>query len=260
MLGLMRDLNTKHISESLGSKECVGSPLEQDIWIDVADIFAYPEVWKKAFSLGHNVRFTRTPEVEILRRRIETDPVFAKRFRIFVERKLWESENTIQFCKKDTSFQTRKKGRKTQKIAQEGSWNCATTRERSVQKGPRSLREDNTEPPLGLEEGGVQDTKSAFYLSDHAFFECASFLLDKMSGQTLQEEASGHGAQSEVTLRDEISPEACSALDESMTALYRVLESRFARVQHAVGSEGAEEDSERTETTSDVTHSGETVE
>lgn len=37
---------------------------------------------EKAFTLGQNVRFTRTPEVEILRRRIETDPIFAKQFKV----------------------------------------------------------------------------------------------------------------------------------------------------------------------------------
>ena len=29
---------------------------------------AYPSVWLNAFALGENVRFTRTPEVELMRR------------------------------------------------------------------------------------------------------------------------------------------------------------------------------------------------
>ncbi|MDD9334285.1 MAG: hypothetical protein PV354_11760, partial [Bartonella sp.] len=61
----------------------------------MTEIFPYPEVWKKAFTLGQNVRFTRTPEVEILRRRIETDPVFAKQFQVFTKKERKKLTNII---------------------------------------------------------------------------------------------------------------------------------------------------------------------
>ena len=45
----------------------------------VIDLPLYPPIWKKAFALGENVLFTRTPEVELLCRRIEQDPTFAQK-------------------------------------------------------------------------------------------------------------------------------------------------------------------------------------
>lgn len=48
---------------------------------------SYPAVWKNAFALGQNVRFTRTPEVEILRRRVEEDPHFAAKYRALIQKK-----------------------------------------------------------------------------------------------------------------------------------------------------------------------------
>ncbi|MDD9329045.1 MAG: DNA translocase FtsK, partial [Bartonella sp.] len=83
----MRHLKTKSISTSCPADKIAEDVSKKDSSANVVEMLSYPAVWKKAFSLGQNVRFTRTPEVEILRRRIETDPIFAKQFKDFTEKK-----------------------------------------------------------------------------------------------------------------------------------------------------------------------------
>ncbi|WP_425338963.1 hypothetical protein [Bartonella birtlesii] len=85
----MHNSKTKSVStRSFSDENTQQSTSEENSSLKIAEIFSYPEVWKKAFTLGKNVRFTRTPEVEILRRRLETDPIFAKQFKVFTKKSI----------------------------------------------------------------------------------------------------------------------------------------------------------------------------
>ncbi|EJF89407.1 DNA translocase FtsK [Bartonella tamiae] len=87
-LSIMRNLKIN----SLSNEACPKIKETKDdnnsvITSDKSAELAYPTVWKKAFALTDNVRFTRTPEVELLRRRIENDPAFAQKYKAFEEAK-----------------------------------------------------------------------------------------------------------------------------------------------------------------------------
>ncbi|WP_455475911.1 DNA translocase FtsK [Bartonella sp. B17] len=228
----MSNSKTKSISTSSFSDEGAEDASRKNSSTKVTEIFPYPEVWKKAFTLGQNVRFTRTPEVEILRRRIETDPTFAKQFQIFTEQEQ-EKLNNITHCNKKTmNSQLTEKEVNTQ-LVEDKTLFCHSKilGQLSQQAVSRPIKEDAGKHELKV-ENVEQKIKPVFYLSDDAFFECGPFMLEQADTKTLEK-----GATFVDLANDKVVLNTASVFDESITALYRVLEYRFPKFYDSIISE-----------------------
>ncbi|OPB31170.1 DNA translocase FtsK [Bartonella sp. AR 15-3] len=223
----MRHLEKKSISTSFPADKSAEDVSKKNSSANIVEILSYPTVWKKAFSLGKNVRFTRTPEVEILRRRIETDPIFAKQFKGFAEKKqqrltnmrkldgvamepqLTENEINISLSEKKASL-----------------YSSAAFKQFIQQTMVTPIEENRAHHSSLIEvENITQKTDHTLYLSnylsDDAFFECDSFTLEKINRKASREEISVNFIHNEDLL------ETDSVIDESITAFYRVLECRY---------------------------------
>ncbi|WP_019223393.1 DNA translocase FtsK [Bartonella rattaustraliani] len=242
----MHNSKIKSISPSSFSDESSQDISEGNSYTKLAEISSYPEIWKKAFTLGQNVRFTRTPEVEILRRRIEKDPVFAKQFKAFTDRKEQKDPTNMICCNKGTKeTPSTKKVVNPQSIENKASICYETVlKQLSQQAMNKSLEKDKLQV-----ENMQQKTKPVFYLSDDAFFECGSFMLEQVDMQTSREVVTPIGDTGH-----EIASSATSAFDESITALYRVLEYRFPQFYDSLTSESSAEGIRKTEKNSDLIH------
>lgn len=61
-----------------------GKPISKPLLLEsLAD---YPPIWRQAFALAENVRFTRTPDIEIIRKKAESDPAYAEQLQAIYER------------------------------------------------------------------------------------------------------------------------------------------------------------------------------
>ncbi|MET3560346.1 S-DNA-T family DNA segregation ATPase FtsK/SpoIIIE [Bartonella japonica] len=246
----MHNSKIKSISTSSFSDESVQDISEGNSYTKLSETFPYPEVWKKAFTLGQNVRFTRTPEIEILRRRIEKDPVFAKQFKVFTDRKEQKDPTNITHCNKDTKkIPSTKRVVNSQSIKNKASICHETVLKQLSQKADRQPLEKDTKKHELQVENLMQKTNSVFYLSDDAFFECGSCILEQVDVQIPREVVT-----SVDSTGNEISSSTTSAFDESITALYRVLEYRFPQFYDSITSESHAEGIQKIEKTSNLMH------
>ncbi|WP_455466446.1 DNA translocase FtsK [Bartonella sp. B39] len=228
----MHNSKKKSISTSSFSDESVQSVSEGKLSTKIAEIFPYPEVWKKAFMLGQNVRFTRTPEVEILRRRIETDPIFAKQFKIFTKKEQKNPINVTQSNKKTTNFSSTKRIINPQSIENKASVCHSTVLKQLSRQAVGALPEEDTEEHKLQVENVVQKMKPVLHLSDDAFFECESFMLEQADTKI-----SGGALTSVDCTSNVLTSDTDSAFDESIIALYRVLEYRFPQFYNSITTE-----------------------
>ncbi|WP_375612059.1 MULTISPECIES: DNA translocase FtsK [unclassified Bartonella] len=251
----MHNSKTKSISTSSFSDDGTKGASREDLSVKITEIFPYPEVWKKAFALGKNVRFTRTPEVEILRRRIETDPVFAKQFKIFTkqDQKKITDTDIVRCNKKTTNILSTKKVINPQSIENKTSVCHSTVLKQLSRQAihmPSAnipLEEDKQEHKLQV-ENVLQKIKPALHLSDDAFFECESLIFEHVETQTSKEDGTS------IDTTNEITPDIPTAFDESITALYRVLEYRFPQLYDSITSESPAERMRGVEKISDLMH------
>jgi len=118
----------------------------------------HPPLWRQAFYLADNVRFTRTPDCELIRKRAETDPEYAARLKEKLNEKLQEKQ------------------RQQQKIIQQ---------EKEIMSqavAPVELHENDMFSSL---QAADETPKSPKYLnlnrliSDFAFFEAGPCLIDE---------------------------------------------------------------------------------
>ncbi|UNF45691.1 DNA translocase FtsK [Bartonella krasnovii] len=250
----MHNSKTKSISTSVLSDNGTKGASKEDLSIKITDIFPYPEVWKKAFTLGKNVRFTRTPEVEILRRRIETDPVFAKQFKIFTKQDRKKITDVTHFNKKTTNILSTKKVINPLSIENKTSVCHSTVLKQlsqeaiSIPSANISLEEDNQEHELYV-KNELQKIKPALHLSDDAFFECGSLIFEPVDTQTSKEDGTLVDVTNE-TKHDTL--DIPSTFDDSITALYRVLEYRFPQLYDSITSESSAERMRGVEQISDL--------
>ncbi|UNF40773.1 DNA translocase FtsK [Bartonella krasnovii] len=250
----MHNSKTKSISTSVLSDNGTKGASKEDLSIKITDIFPYPEVWKKAFTLGKNVRFTRTPEVEILRRRIETDPVFAKQFKIFTKQDRKKITDVAHFNKKTTNILSTKKVINPLSIENKTSVCHSTVLKQlsqeaiSIPSANISLEEDNQEHELYV-KNELQKIKPALHLSDDAFFECGSLIFEPVDTQTSKEDGTPVDVTNE-TKHDTL--DIPSTFDDSITALYRVLEYRFPQLYDSITSESSAERMRGVEQISDL--------
>ncbi|WP_375646186.1 MULTISPECIES: DNA translocase FtsK [unclassified Bartonella] len=251
----MHNSKTKSISTSSFSDDGTKGASREDLSVKITEIFPYPEVWKKAFALGKNVRFTRTPEVEILRRRIETDPVFAKQFKIFTkqDQKKITDTDIVRCNKKTTNILSTKKVINPQSIENKTSVCHSTVLKQLSRQTTRMpsanipLEEDKQEHKLQV-ENVLQKIKPALHLSDDAFFECESLIFEHVETQISKEDGTS------IDTTNEITPDIPTAFDESITALYRVLEYRFPQLYDSITSESPAERMRGVEKISDLMH------
>ncbi|WP_375618557.1 MULTISPECIES: DNA translocase FtsK [unclassified Bartonella] len=251
----MHNSKTKSISTSSFSDDGTKGASREDLSVKITEIFPYPEVWKKAFALGKNVRFTRTPEVEILRRRIEIDPVFAKQFKIFTkqDQKKITDTDIVRCNKKTTNILSTKKVINPQSIENKTSVCHSTVLKQLSRQAihmPSAnipLEEDKQEHKLQV-ENVLQQIKPALHLSDDAFFECESLIFEHVETQTSKEDGTS------IDTTNELTPDIPTAFDESITALYRVLEYRFPQLYDSITSESPAERMRGVEKISDLMH------
>ncbi|WP_375662404.1 DNA translocase FtsK [Bartonella sp. OC16QHHD] len=251
----MHNSKTKSISTSSFSDDGTKGASREDLSVKITEIFPYPEVWKKAFALGKNVRFTRTPEVEILRRRIEIDPVFAKQFKIFTKQDQKKITDTgiVRCNKKTTNILSTKKVINPQSIENKTSVCHSTVLKQLSRQAihmPSAnipLEEDKQEHKLQV-ENVLQKIKPALHLSDDAFFECESLIFEHVETQTSKEDGTS------IDTTNELTPDIPTAFDESITALYRVLEYRFPQLYDSITSESPAERMRGVEKISDLMH------
>ncbi|MCZ2203308.1 DNA translocase FtsK [Bartonella sp. A05] len=237
----MRNLKTKSISTSCVADKNAEGASEKKSSSSISDIFSYPDVWKQAFTLGQNVRFTRTPEVEILRRRIETDPIFAKRFKALQEKQKYTgiTKTTKEAMKSQLTDEIN-----SQSIANKESLYCSTVIGKSIQQVVSTPIEKNTGKHILPVESVVQKVKPVVYLSDNAFFECAPFILEQISiGMSQKEKTVMDSTNIDVT-NNEVASENFSVFDEEIIACYRVLECRLPQFCDSAVSEDSNKSSE----------------
>ncbi|WP_254493963.1 DNA translocase FtsK [Bartonella sp. B1099] len=236
----MHNSKTKSISTSSLSDDGTKGVSREDLSIKITEIFPYPEVWKEAFTLGKNVRFTRTPEVEILRRRIETDPTFAKQFKNFTKQDRKEITDIVHCKKKTINVSSTKKVINPQSIENKTSVCYSTVLKQlsqqaiSIPSANISLEEDKPEHELHV-KNELQKIKPALHLSDDAFFECGSLIFEPVDTQTSKEDSTP------IDITNERIPDVSSVFDESITALYRVLEYRFPQLYDSITSDSPAE-------------------
>ncbi|VEJ44960.1 DNA translocase FtsK [Bartonella vinsonii] len=244
----MHNSKKKSVSTPSFSDENPQSASEGNTSTKIVEIFPYPEVWKKAFALGQNVRFTRTPEVEILRRRIEADPIFAKQFKIFTKQEQKNLTNITHTHKKPKNLSSTKRVINSQSIENKASiCHSAVLKQLSRQAVSTPLEKDTEKHKLQVEKV-VKKIKPVFHLSDDAFFECESFMLEQVDVQISGEDLSIDRMNNEIT------SDTPSAFEESITALYRVLEYRFPQFYDSITAETPVGGSREREQISDLMH------
>ncbi|MCZ2158823.1 FtsK/SpoIIIE domain-containing protein [Bartonella sp. 220] len=244
----MHNSKKKSVSTSSFSDENSQSASEGNASTKIVEIFPYPEVWKKAFALGQNVRFTRTPEVEILRRRIEEDPIFAKQFKIFTKQEQKNLTNITRTHKKTKNLSSTKRVINSQSIENKASiCHSAVLKQLSRQAVSTPLEKDTKENKLQV-ENVEKKIKPVFHLSDDAFFECESFMLEQVDAQI-----SGKDLPIDCT-NNESTSDTSSTFDESITALYRVLEYRFPQFYDSITAETPAGENREGKQISDLMH------
>ncbi|GAA5100298.1 DNA translocase FtsK [Bartonella acomydis] len=233
----MHNSKTKSIFTRSFSDESTQSVSEENSSAKSTEVFSYPEVWKKAFALGQNVRFTRTPEVEILRRRIETDPIFARQFKVLTKKERIRSTDIIDHNKNTTNSLSTKKVINPQSIEDKTLICYATVLKQLSQQAACKLLEEKRKEHNKLQrENVLQKTKPVLHLSDDAFFECGFFMWEQVDTKTL-----GKDITSIDGTGNEITRDAASNFEETITALYRVLEYRFPQFYDSITSESLAE-------------------
>ncbi|AQX30218.1 DNA translocase FtsK [Bartonella schoenbuchensis] len=247
----MRNLKTISMSTSCLVDKDAENASEQNSSGSSDKMFSYPTVWKKAFTLEQNVRFTRTPEVEILRRRIEENPIFAKRFETFAKQEPQKLTDVAEFKMQP---QLTEEVFHSQSLENKVSLYCSTTLGQSVQQTVNTPIEKNTIENTLQVESVAQETKPISYLSDDAFFECEPFLLEQVNVKISQEEDASVNLENNKALLGKT-----SSFDESVSTFYRVLECHFPQSCNMTVSEVSENDVQGNEGTSDLNYTNDEI-
>ncbi|CAM1648253.1 FtsK gamma domain [Bartonella apis] len=233
-LSAMRNLKTNPVSLNPVAKPVSGAPAKPDEAVSGASSQTqYPTIWKKAFALGQNVRFTRTPEVEIVRKRVESDPDFAEKLKAFEEEQRQKRENVA--LKEDLSENkepvtlagtTPLEQGKTQVRSLQDEVIASVQRKnieqnysvKSVYMRPQNNSAAQIRNETSMEEAVVEAEKPVaeinkpadikpFYLSDSAFFECGPEILENLAKLTPQNESEPQPVETPLASENAIAPE-----------------------------------------------------
>lgn len=190
---------------------------------------AYPTVWKKAFALGQNVRFTRTPEVELLRKRVESDPGFAEKLKAFEAEQKRRRENASRNSSEIIEQQQVKQNVIDPLQSDEDAFAPNGSNRSTLANDKKSLN-SLSENCQSMERVFADSTTvesgivKPIYLSDSAFFECAAFTFGDFQFNSV-----GPNDKANVSGdRNASNAQAHSTNHSSITDLYRVLECRFS--------------------------------
>jgi len=162
--------------------------------------------WRKAFYLGENVRFTRTPDIEFIRQRAETDEQAAVKLRRIVEK---------QHRKHAPIHNAPTHNTHTAPTGDAMSQAIAAPQASLVQEDDSSHQEETIA------------SNPASLISDFAYFDCGIDLSQNAQGSRVN--ASQADPQQEEAL--------CEGGDKSITDLFHVLECRFAKDGQVTGEE-----------------------
>ena len=233
-LSAMRNLKTNPVSLNPVAKPVSGAPAKpEEAIVSAQSQTQYPTIWKKAFALGQNVRFTRTPEVELVRKRVESDPDFAEKLQAFEEEQRQKRENVA--LKEDLSEnkesvtpagtipleqgKTQVRSLQDEVIASvqrkniEQNYSVKSVYTRPQNNGAPQIRNE-----ISMQEAAVEVEKPAseinkpadikpFYLSDSAFFECGPDILEKLATFTPQNESEPQPVETPLKSENTIVPE-----------------------------------------------------
>ena len=241
-LSAMRNLKTNPVSLNPDAKPVSGATAKPDEAVSGAPSQTqYPTIWKKAFALGQNVRFTRTPEVEIVRKRVENDPDFAEKLKAFEEEQRQKRENVA--LKEDLSEnkepvtlagttplpqgQTQVRSLKDEVIASVQRKNIEQNYSvKSVYMRPQNNSAAQIRNETSMEEAVVEAEKPVaeinkpaeikpFYLSDSAFFECGPDILENLAKLTPQNESEPQPFEKPLKSENTIAPETSANITPS---------------------------------------------
>ena len=233
-LSAMRNLKTNPVSLNPDAKPVSGATAKPDEAVSGASSQTqYPTIWKKAFALGQNVRFTRTPEVEIVRKRVESDPDFAEKLKAFEEEQRQKRENVA--LKEDLSEnkepvtlagttsleqgKTQVRSLQDEVIASvkrkniEQNYSVKSVYTRPQNSGAPQIRNETSmqEAAVEVEKPASEINKPAdikpFYLSDSAFFECGPDILENLAKLTPQNESELQPVETPLASANTIVPE-----------------------------------------------------
>ena len=233
-LSAMRNLKTNPVSLNPDAKPVSGANAKPDETVAGASSQTqYPTIWKKAFALGQNVRFTRTPEVEIVRKRVESDPDFAEKLKAFEEEQRQKRENVA--LKEDLSEnkepvtlagttpleqgKTQVRSLQDEVIASvqrkniEQNYSVKSVYMRPQNNSAAQIRnETSTQEVVSEVEKQVPEINKPadikpFYLSDSAFFECGPDILENLAKLTPQNESKPQPVETPLASENAIAPE-----------------------------------------------------
>ena len=233
-LSAMRNLKTNPVSLNPVAKPVSGAPAKpEEAAANAQSQTQYPTIWKKAFALGQNVRFTRTPEVELVRKRVESDPDFAEKLQAFEEEQRQKRENVA--LKEDLSEnkesvapagtipleqgKTQVRSLKDEVIASvqrkniEQNYSVKSVYTRPQNNGAPQIRNETSmqEAAVKVEKPASEINKPAdikpFYLSDSAFFECGPDILENLAKLTPQNESELQPVETPLASANTIVPE-----------------------------------------------------
>ena len=239
-LSAMRNLKTNPVSLNPVAKSVSGATAKPEEAVSGAPSQTqYPTIWKKAFALGQNVRFTRTPEVELVRKRVENDPDFAEKLKAFEEEQRQKRENVA--LKEDvpenkepitlvgttplTQGKTQVRSLQDEVIASvqrkniEQNYNVKSVYTRPQNSSSAQIRnETSTQKAVAEVEKVVEVEKPASeintpadikpcYLSDSAFFECGPDIMEKLATFMPQNESEPQPVETPLKSENTIAPE-----------------------------------------------------
>ena len=233
-LSAMRNLKTNPVSLNPVAKPVSGATAKPEEAVSGAPSQTqYPTIWKKAFALGQNVRFTRTPEVELVRKRVENDPDFAEKLNAFEDEQRQKRENVA--LKEDvpenkepitlvgttplTQGKTQVRSLQDEVIASvqrkniEQNYSVKSVYTRPQNNGAPQIRNETSmqEAAVKVEKPASEINKPAdikpFYLSDSAFFECGPDILENLAKLTPQNESEPQPVETPLASANTIVPE-----------------------------------------------------
>ncbi len=233
-LSAMRNLKTNPVSLNPVAKPVSGATAKPEEAVASAQSQTqYPTIWKKAFALGQNVRFTRTPEVELVRKRVENDPDFAEKLKAFELEQKQKRENVA--LKEDLSEnkepvtlagttpleqgKTQVRSLQDEVIASvkrkniEQNYSVKSVYTRPQNNGAPQIRNETSmqEAAVEVEKRASEINKPAdikpFYLSDSAFFECGPDILENLAKLTPQNESELQPVETPLASANTIVPE-----------------------------------------------------
>ena len=233
-LSAMRNLKTNPVSLKPVAKPVSGATAKpEEAVANAQSQTQYPTIWKKAFALGQNVRFTRTPEVELVRKRVESDPDFAEKLQAFEEEQRQKRENvalkenapenkepvTLAGTTPLPQGKTQVRSLQDEVIASvqrkniEQNYSVKSVYTRPQNNGAPQIRNETSmqEAAVKVEKPASEINKPAdikpFYLSDSAFFECGPDILENLAKLTPQNESELQPVETPLASANTIVPE-----------------------------------------------------